>query len=215
VAAGNTIAAAQMAQLSGLTERRLRELASEGWFPKAVDGQFQLVPTIQGLLRYYRQGDENRALHDTYDSIASCAAATGIPVAAIKHAKRSGCTAFRGSRVQLAPLLRWLFEHQERPKVSYEQERAQNVALQNTKLSCEIRQLKRELIPLEEVAHAGSELGSAIRIVVARLHRAAPSFVGLPVETIEARLKEEEDEILKQLNTLRERVDEWQRTAAE
>jgi hypothetical protein len=41
--------------------------------------------------------------------------------------------------------------------------------------------------------------------------------IGLPVETIEARLEEEEDEdeIHKQLNTLRERVDEWKRTAAE
>lgn len=54
MAEGNTIAGAQMAKLSGLTERRLRELAAERFFPKPNDGKFQLVPTIQGLLRYYR-----------------------------------------------------------------------------------------------------------------------------------------------------------------
>ena len=108
MAEANTIAAAQMAKLSGLTERHLRDLAAEGIFPKPVNGVFQLVPTIQGLMRYDRERDQQRIIQDTYDSLGSCAAGTGIPVTTIKQAKRAGCSAFRGSRVYLAPLLRWI-----------------------------------------------------------------------------------------------------------
>ena len=210
MAAPGTITALQLARLSGLTERHLRDLAAEGVFPKPVNGLFQLVPTIQGLLRYYREREQKRDVQDCYDSIAACASATGIPTTAIKHAKRSGCGAFRGSRVYLAPLIRWLFETPDRSPLNYEQERAQHVVLQNAKLKVEIRKLKRELIPVEEVSHLGAELGSAIRTVLTRLHRVAPSLTGHPVDVIEARLKDEEDEVLKQLHTLNERIKDWQ-----
>jgi hypothetical protein len=63
-----------------------------------------------------------------------------------------------------------------------------------------------------EVARVGAELGAAIRKVVTRLHRTAPSLEGHPVATIEARLKEEEDDILKQLHTLNERLRPWQQS---
>ena len=49
------------------------------------------------------------------------------------------------------------------------------------------------------------------RSVVTRVHRVAPSLEGQPVPVIEARLKEEEDDILKQLHTLDERLGAWQR----
>ena len=87
----------------------------------------------------------------------------------------------------------------------------QHIILQNAKLKVELRNLKRELIPVEEVTHLGAELGAAIRKVVTRAHRVAPSLEGQPVPVIEARLKEEEDDILKQLHTLDERLSEWQR----
>ncbi|MCZ7636752.1 MAG: hypothetical protein M5U12_12385 [Verrucomicrobia bacterium] len=44
-----------------------------------------------------------------------------------------------------------------------------------------------------------------------RVHRTAPSLEGQSVAVIEARLKEEEDDILKQLHTLDDRLGEWQR----
>ncbi len=206
----STITIANLVRLSGLTDRRLRELAGEGWFPKAVDGQYQLVPTIQGLLRYYREREQSRIMQDAYDSIGACSAATGIPVSTLKHAKRQGCSAFRGSRVYLAALLRWMFESPDRSRVNYDQERAQHVVLQNAKLKVELRQLKRELLPVEEVAHLGAELGAAIRKVITRLHRTAPSLEGQSVAMIEARLKEEENDILKQLHTLDETLQAWQ-----
>jgi hypothetical protein len=204
------ITVTQLARLSGLTDRRLRELAGEGWFPKPTDGRYQLVPTIQGLLRYYREREQSRIMQDAYDSIGACASATGIPVTLLKHAKRQGCSAFRGSRVYLAPLLRWLFESPDRCRVNYDQERAQHVVLQNAKLKVELRHLKRELLPVEEVTHLGAELGAAIRKVITRLHRTAPSLEGQSVAVIESRLKEEEDDILKQLHTLDERLSAWQ-----
>jgi len=210
VADTGTIDAAQLIRLSGLTDRRLRELAREGWLPVPDNGRYPLVGAIQGLLRYYRERDEKRTVQESFDSIASCSTGTGIPTTAIKHAKRSGCAAFRGSRVYLAPLIRWLFETPNRSPVNYEQERAQHVVLQNAKLKVQLRELKRQLIPVEEVSHLGAELGSAIRKVLTRLHRIAPSLEGHPVEVIETRLKEEEDEVLKQLHTIDEHLAQWQ-----
>lgn len=202
--------ALRLARLSGLTERRLRELAAEGWLPRPANGQYPLVPAIQGLLRYYREAEQRRSVQDSYDSMASCAAATGIPLTALKHAKRQGCPGFRGSRVYLGPLIRWLFETPDRSPLNYEQERAQHVVLQNAKLKVQLRQLKAELIPAEEVAHLGRELGSAIRTVVTRLHRLAPSLDGHAVAVIEERLKQAEDEILQQLHTVDDRLQGWQ-----
>ena len=210
MADSNSISITQLSKLSGLTDRRLRELASEGWFPKSNEGHYQLVPTIQGLLRYYREREQSKIMQDAYDSLGACAAATGIPVSTLKNAKRQGCSAFRGSRVYLAALLRWLFETPDRSLVNYDQEKAQHVVLQNAKLKVELRQLKRELIPVDEVTHLGAELGAAIRKVITRLHRTAPSLEGQSVAIIEARLKEEEDDILKQLHTLDERLKGWQ-----
>ncbi|XOV73818.1 MAG: hypothetical protein ACFHW5_11750 [Verrucomicrobiota bacterium] len=211
MADAGAISTTQLAKLSGLSDRRLRELASEGWFPKSSDGQYQLVSTIQGLLRYYREREQSRIILDSYDSMGSCSAATGIPITTIKQAKRQGCSGFRGSRVYLAPLLRWLFEDTDGSQVNYDHERAQHVVLQNAKLKVELRQLKKELLPVEEVKHLGAELGAAIRKVISRLHRSAPSLEGQDIDVIESRLKEEEDEILKQLHTLDERFKSWDR----
>ena len=213
MAESGTITATQLARLSDLTERRLRDLSAEGWLPKPVDGCYQLVPAIQGLLRYYRQRDRERILQDAYDSIGACASATKIPVTALKHAKRQGCPAFRGSRIYVVQFLDWFFQSLGGPKVNYDQERAQHVVLQNAKLQVEVRRLRREVVPVEDVRRVGAELGAAIRKVVTRLHRVAPSVVGHPVDVVETRLKEEEDEILKQLHLLHEHVGRWETPA--
>jgi hypothetical protein len=44
-----------------------------------------------------------------YDSMQACHAATGIPLRAMKHAKKHGSDAFRSNRVDLGRLIRWLF----------------------------------------------------------------------------------------------------------
>ena len=210
-----TIGAAPLARLSGLSERHLRRLAKEGWIPEPRQNLYALVPTIQGLLRYYREREQQRTIQDSYDSLGACAAATHIPVTTLKHAKRQGCAAFRGSRIYLAAFIQWFFESPERSQVNYDQERAQHVVLQNAKLKVELRQLKRELLPAEDVKQLGAELGAAIRKVLTRLHRLAPSLVGHPVDVIEARLKEEEDGVLAQLHLLDEQLGQWQKASTE
>lgn len=94
-------------------------------------------------------------------------------------------------------------------------EKHRRLRIQNAKLKVQLRELKRQLIQVEEVSHLGAEPGSAIRKVLTRLHRIAPSLVGNPVEDLDARLKEDQDEVLKQLHTIDERLGEWQRSSSD
>lgn len=50
-----TITADKLCVLTGLTDRRHHQIADEGYFPKPNRGEYALVPTIQGLFRYYRE----------------------------------------------------------------------------------------------------------------------------------------------------------------
>ncbi len=52
IVGGRAITVEQLAKLSGLTDRGLRGLAAAGWFSKTVEGHYELVPTIHGLLRW-------------------------------------------------------------------------------------------------------------------------------------------------------------------
>ena len=97
-----------------------------------------------------------------------------------------------------------------RSAVNYDQERAQHVLLQNAKLKVQLRLQKGELLPKEEACRAGAELGSAIRKVVTRIHRLAPSLEGQSTKVIEERLKEEEDGILMQLNMIDSQIEKWE-----
>lgn len=44
-----------------------------------------------------------------YDTLQQCAAATGVPLSALKMAKSSGCEAFRHGRVNFGEFIRWFF----------------------------------------------------------------------------------------------------------
>lgn len=46
-----------------------------------------------------------------FDTLAQCAAATGVPLAALKMAKGDGCEAFRHGRVDFGVFIRWFFAH--------------------------------------------------------------------------------------------------------
>jgi hypothetical protein len=50
------IDAARLCVLTGLTDRRHRQLAKDGWFPAPNRGRYVLSTTLQGLFRYYREG---------------------------------------------------------------------------------------------------------------------------------------------------------------
>ena len=51
-----TIAADKLCALTGLTDRRHRQLADQGFFPPPADGEYLLVPTLRGLFNFYREG---------------------------------------------------------------------------------------------------------------------------------------------------------------
>lgn len=55
-----TISADALCRLTGLTDRRHRQLAKEGWFPSPIESQYQTVKTLQGLFRYFQQRDFGR-----------------------------------------------------------------------------------------------------------------------------------------------------------
>ena len=103
------ISTARLTQLCGLRETRFRELAAEGWIPKPSRRQHPLVATVHGLLRYYRERKEHRAIKDVYETFGGFAVVSGISVADLKRAKRKGCPAVRHNRVQLKPFLEWWF----------------------------------------------------------------------------------------------------------
>lgn len=52
---GQSISAEKLCQLTGLTDRRHRQLAKEGYFPPPIESEYQLVPTLQGMFRFYRE----------------------------------------------------------------------------------------------------------------------------------------------------------------
>lgn len=50
-----TITGDQLEALTGLSDRRIRQLAKMGYFPPPVRGVYQQVATIRGLFKYYRE----------------------------------------------------------------------------------------------------------------------------------------------------------------
>lgn len=55
-----TISGDDLCKLSGLTDRRHRQLADQGLFPAPVLGRYELAPTIRGLLSHYRAQAEKK-----------------------------------------------------------------------------------------------------------------------------------------------------------
>lgn len=50
-----TIHADKLCALTGLTDRRHRQLAKAGYFPPPAMSEYQLAPTIKGMFQYYRE----------------------------------------------------------------------------------------------------------------------------------------------------------------
>jgi|ERR1035441_7939367 hypothetical protein len=55
-----TIPADRLCSLTGLTDRRHRQLAKQGFFPPPVAGDYQLNATIGGLFKYFREEGQNK-----------------------------------------------------------------------------------------------------------------------------------------------------------
>lgn len=50
-----TISSEKLCALTGLTDRRHRQLAKEGYFPPPYRGEYQAWPAITGLFKYHRE----------------------------------------------------------------------------------------------------------------------------------------------------------------
>tara|TARA_R110000787_G_scaffold162146_2_gene275534 strand:- start:166 stop:696 length:531 start_codon:yes stop_codon:yes gene_type:complete len=66
-ASASTVTGSKLEILTGLTDRRLRQLAKAGYFPPPVNGKFQQNATIRGLFKYYRE-DYNQAAKTLNDA---------------------------------------------------------------------------------------------------------------------------------------------------
>ena len=189
------IEAQQLARLTGLSERRLRQLAQFGAIPTAKRNRYPLAETLQGILSYYRRQDEERTVHDEYPSLKACSDAVGIPIAMLKEAKREGCPAFRDGKVRLLPFLRWSNRHQEDTPGQLEDLQTLKLKLQNAKLEFLLMLKRDEMLPEFAVRKLGANLGHNVRRAVLRLHLLAPSLVGLPINEVESLLLEAERDI--------------------
>src|SRR5437667_7324871 len=54
-AQAGTISTARLCALCGYTDRRLRQLASQGFFPSPLRGDYQVAATLQGLFKHFRE----------------------------------------------------------------------------------------------------------------------------------------------------------------
>jgi hypothetical protein len=49
------IAGRALCEITGLTDRRHRQLAADGYFPAPIRGKYETKATLAGLFRYYRE----------------------------------------------------------------------------------------------------------------------------------------------------------------
>jgi hypothetical protein len=84
----------------------------------------------------------------TFETLASCSGATGIPLAVLKKAKRSGCPAFVFHRVELVPLLTWLFSENGETTVDWS---AKFKEFQARREELKFEREKEELVPIADI----------------------------------------------------------------
>jgi hypothetical protein len=189
------ISAEQLARLTGLSERRLRQLAQFGAIPRPNRHRYPLADTLRGIFRYYRQREEDATLQDEYPSFQACSVGARIPIAVLKRAKHLGCPALQGGRVRMLPFLYWYFRQLHNAGADLEAEQTQRLRLQNAKLELVLKLRRDEFLPADTVKKMGADLGHAVRKTICRLHLLAPSLVGMPTEKVKERLREVEREI--------------------
>ena len=59
-----TLTSEKLCALTGMTDRRHRQIAAEGFFPPPVKGEYQLSATIKGMFQYYRDQSKRKTQTD-------------------------------------------------------------------------------------------------------------------------------------------------------
>jgi len=57
-----SVRAEELEEITGLTDRRHRQLAAEGFFPPPEKGCYQMLPALVGIIRFYRTSNEKESL---------------------------------------------------------------------------------------------------------------------------------------------------------
>jgi len=60
------ITSAQLCEITGIGDRRHRQLAEEGYFPHPDKGEYELLPTFAGMMRYMKE-----QVHKKDDTLAT------------------------------------------------------------------------------------------------------------------------------------------------
>src|SRR5581483_1201784 len=55
------ISTEQFSRIAGVTEKRLRQLAAEGYFPAPKDGRWKALECAKGLIEFYRSAESKKS----------------------------------------------------------------------------------------------------------------------------------------------------------
>lgn len=87
--------------------------------------------------------------------------------------------------------------------------RADFLREQTLKLRLKNAITRKAVMPVVLVEQIGADVAADARAIIEQIHLIAPDLAGLPVADIHSRLKAQEDEIIRQLSTLPERIEKW------
>lgn len=205
-----TISADKLSALTGLSDRRHRQLADDGFFPKPDGGQYLLTPTISGMFRYFRES-HTRQKFPVFESMAQAAGALKCPESLLKAAKRAGCKAFlTGGRIdcdELIPfIINMILKGDNLPDgfSSWKEFRERNLALI---AEATMKKITKQML---EVSDAQRQAGEAMVLVFAELERRdrelPPALAGLPAVEIFKRMNADTEAIRRNLKTKFEEV---------
>jgi hypothetical protein len=183
---GQWATAAQLFAATGMNDAALRKLANSNnpnpatgsaWIPKPKVGKYEIFPTVKGVIGFLRHqisegAVEQRVEHISYPSMESCEGATGITKTLQQMAKAKGCGAFRGPRVFLMDLVRWIFKEAATGNVA-------DWGKLNTELDAKLKQVEldtqlRHLITREEAQQCAQDFAAICFGAVKRLEMECP-----------------------------------------
>jgi hypothetical protein len=178
------IPAAALATLARLPEATLAKLAKEKYFPKAdAAGTYPLTAAVQGCFRYYAEQDQSGL--PTYESMAVCQTATGIPKTILKQAKKE--SVFRAHRIPLQALLKWIFSKDGNSVDWGERNKKADALIKEHRLD----QIKKLILDKDSVAFG---INKAISMLFATFDRLSdqlpPVLHGMDAAGIKAKLAE-------------------------
>lgn len=88
----------QIALLLGITERRLQQLAAEGWIPRGqIAGTYQMIGSVQGYIRYLKENSRDSARSTEHTRLAR---AQAVKVE-MENARRAGEYVLRDQVLEL------------------------------------------------------------------------------------------------------------------